>query len=135
MKNPLFAPLKKKQKTNKATLPRKPKAIYLYQPPFSISITLPSTSCCSCSCGGSRAAPHQHGWEQIRLYRAVVPGFQYARGCSMTAICTGSQVFCIMESSACVVFNASSSHKGLKINYFTAVNFNALLLVFILLIY
>lgn len=64
-----------------------------------------------------------------------MPGFHYAHGCSITAICTGSQVFCIMDSGDCVVFNASSSHKGLKINYFTAVNFSAPLLVFILLIY
>ena len=84
---------------------------------------------------GSRADPRQRGREQMCFYGAVRPRLHDARGCSISPSCTRSQVFCVTDSGCYVVFSASNSHDGLKIDYCTVMNLNATLLVFILLIY
>lgn len=84
---------------------------------------------------GTGAAPHQRGREQMCFYGAVTPRLHDAHGCTITAICARSQIFCITDSGCCVVCSTSNSHDGLKIDYGAVVNLNATLLVFILLIY
>lgn len=84
---------------------------------------------------GTRAAPRQCGREQMCFYGAVTPQLHDARGCTITAICARSQIFCITDSGCCVACSANNSHHDFKIDYCTVVNLNAALLVFILLIY